>query len=70
LGGGTTPLPIVYYVPLHKDYIQMSLFLETPKTGTLVIPKAWPLISFSNQIIFENVRAISCSPQNDLSNNV
>jgi hypothetical protein len=21
LGGGTTPLPIVYFMPLHKDYI-------------------------------------------------
>ncbi len=26
-----TPLPIVYYVPLHADYIQMSLFPKTPK---------------------------------------
>jgi len=31
LGGGTTPLPIVYYVPLHEDYIQMSLFPGIPK---------------------------------------
>jgi len=31
LGGGTTTLPIVYYVPLHEDYIQMSLFPGIPK---------------------------------------
>ncbi len=27
MGRSTTPLPIVYYVPLHRDYIQISLFL-------------------------------------------
>jgi len=31
LGRGTTPLPIVYFVPFHEDYIQMLLFLKTPK---------------------------------------
>jgi hypothetical protein len=31
LGGGTTPLPMVYYVPLHGDYIQMLLFFKIPK---------------------------------------
>jgi hypothetical protein len=31
LGGGTTPLLIVYFVPLHRDNIQMLLFLEIPK---------------------------------------
>jgi len=31
LGGGITPLPIIYFVPLRRDYIQMSLFLETLK---------------------------------------
>jgi hypothetical protein len=31
LRGGTTPLPIVHYVPLHGDYIQMSLFPKTFK---------------------------------------
>jgi hypothetical protein len=25
------PSPIVYFVPFHKDYIQMSLFPGTPK---------------------------------------
>jgi hypothetical protein len=51
LGGGITPLPIVYFVPLCGDYIQMSLFL-----GTLTIPKIWTLISFSNQIYFESAK--------------
>jgi hypothetical protein len=31
LGGGTTPLPIIYSMPLCGDYIQMALFPETPK---------------------------------------
>jgi hypothetical protein len=31
LGGGTIPLIIVYSMPLCGDYIQMSLFLGTPK---------------------------------------
>jgi len=41
LGGGTTPFPIVYFVPFHADYIQMSLFF-----GTLVVPKFWMFIFF------------------------
>jgi hypothetical protein len=31
LGGGTIPFPIVYFVPLHRDDIQMSFFIRTPK---------------------------------------
>jgi hypothetical protein len=31
LGGGTTPLPIIYSMPLHKDYMWMSFFPETFK---------------------------------------
>jgi len=31
LGGGTISLPIIYFVPLRGDYIQMLLFLRTPK---------------------------------------
>jgi hypothetical protein len=31
LGEGIIPLPVVYYVPFHKDYIQMSFSPETPK---------------------------------------
>jgi hypothetical protein len=70
LGGGAIPLPIVYFVPLYKDYIQMSLFLKNPKIGILVVPKLWMLISLSNQIYFENSREIYYSPQKYLSNNV
>ncbi len=29
LGGGTTPLPIIYYVIFCEGYIQMTFFLET-----------------------------------------
>jgi len=31
LGGGTTPLLIVYSMPFYGDYIQMSFFLRTTK---------------------------------------
>jgi hypothetical protein len=55
LGGGTTPLPIIYYVPFHKDYIQMSLFLGSPKTRTLTVPKLWTFISFSNQFFLKTI---------------
>jgi hypothetical protein len=74
LGGGIIPLPIIYYVPLLMDYIQISLFLGlssgSPKIGTLVVPKLWMLISFSNQVFFENVRTISYNPQKELSNGI
>jgi hypothetical protein len=30
LGKNTIPLPIIYFVPFRRDYIQMSLFLRTP----------------------------------------
>ncbi len=36
------------YVPLHDDYIQMSLFLGSPKIGTFIVLKFWTFISFSN----------------------
>jgi len=61
LGGGTTPLPIIYSMPFYGDYIQMSLFPGTSK---------WAFISFSNQICFENDRKISYSPQKYLSKDV
>jgi hypothetical protein len=53
LGGGTTPLPIVYYVPFHKDYIEMLLFVWTPKTRTLTIQKIWMLIFFKVKSILK-----------------
>jgi hypothetical protein len=55
LGGSTTPFPIIYSMPLCGDYVQMSLF---PKIRTLIILKLWMLISFSNQVCFENAREI------------
>jgi len=39
----------------------------SPKIGTLVVPKLWTFISFSNQIFFKNSKIISYSPQKDLS---
>jgi hypothetical protein len=61
LGGGTTPLPIIYYVPFHGDYMQMPFFLRSPIIGTFVVPKLWMFIFLSNQIFFENERGISYS---------
>jgi hypothetical protein len=52
----------------------MSLFPKTPKwspkIGILVVPEFWRLISFSNQVDFENVTATYYSLQKNLSNNV
>ncbi len=70
------PLPslIVYSMPFHGDYIQMSLFPRTHKwesqTETFVVSKLWLLVFFSNQVCCENVRAMSYSPQKDHSNDV
>jgi hypothetical protein len=36
----------------------LGLSSGSPKIGTLVIPKLWMLISFSNKIIFESSRTI------------
>jgi hypothetical protein len=43
---------------------------ESPKIGTLVVPKIWMLIFFSNQACFEHVMAIIYNLQKNLSNNV
>jgi hypothetical protein len=48
----------------------MTLFLETPKIGTLVIPKLWMLISSSNQNYLEHMRALSYNPKKDISKGV
>jgi hypothetical protein len=32
LGGGTTPLPIIYSMPFSGDYMQMSLFFKILKS--------------------------------------
>jgi hypothetical protein len=70
------PLPslIVYSVPLHGDYIQMSLFPWTCKwesqIKTIVVSKLRLFVFFSNQVCCENVKAISYSLQKDHSNDV
>jgi hypothetical protein len=46
-------------------YIQMVFFLRT-----FVVSKLWMLIFSSNQDFLEHVRALSYSPQNNLSNGV
>jgi hypothetical protein len=62
------PPPIIYFVPLCKDYIQMSLF---PQDSQMGVPKLGLLLSqnfgrsYLSQIksIFGNGRAIFYSPQ-------
>jgi hypothetical protein len=44
---------------------------ESPKIGTLIVPKLWMLISSSNQAYLEHeIKEISYSPQKYLSNGV
>jgi len=73
LGGGTTPFPIIYFVTLHGEYIQMAqvfprLPTGSPKIKTFVVSKLWTLISSSNQVFLEHARAIIYSLQKDLFN--
>jgi hypothetical protein len=56
-------------MPLLGDYIQMSFFLA-PSNWDSCYLKTLDVISFSNQISFENAKAIIHSPQNDISINV
>jgi len=57
-----SPLPIIYFVSLYEDYIQMSFFFGSPKIGSLVVPQFWTFTFFSNQVFFENTSTISYSP--------
>ncbi len=66
MGGGTTPLTVIYYVTLCGGYIQTTNFPKAFKIGTLVVSKLWMSISFSNQICLEHVRALSYSPQKNI----
>ncbi len=65
-------LPYSIICAFLGDYMQMSLFSrfpnESPRIGTFVVPEFWMFISLSNQVFFENARAISYSPQKNLSN--
>ncbi len=60
MGGGITPLPIIYYVLLHKDYIQMSLFLGIPNGS----PKTLDVHIFLKSSLFRKCKAIFCSLEN------
>jgi hypothetical protein len=53
-----------------KCHFSPKLPLGSPKIGTLVVSKLWTIIFLSNQVFFENARAISYIPQKDLSNNI
>jgi hypothetical protein len=62
------------YTSLQGLHPNVTFPWDIPKwksqNKTLVIPKLWPFISFSNQVYFENEKAISYSSQKDISNNV
>jgi hypothetical protein len=62
------PYNTLYASPqgLHPN----GIFLESPKIGTLVVMKHWMLISLSNQVCFEHMRAISYSPYKNISSGV
>jgi hypothetical protein len=74
LGGGIITFLVIYFVPFHKDYIQMSFFLGTSKWESqnwdFYYPKTLDVHIFSNQVYFENAKAISYNPQKNLSKNV
>jgi hypothetical protein len=74
LEGGTTPLPIVYYMPLCGDYIQISLFFKTPKWESQnwgsCYPKNLDVHIFLKSSLFDNAKEISYSLQKDLFNSV
>ncbi len=61
MGRGTTPLLIVYFVTLHKGYIQIAFFHKTPK---------WESQNWESRNYFEHVRAMIYSLQKDLFNSV
>jgi hypothetical protein len=45
--GSTTPFLIVYFMPLHKDYIQMSFFLKIHR---------WKILKLGlKSIFFKNI---------------
>jgi hypothetical protein len=53
-----------------KCHFSLGFPNESPKIGILIVPKLWTFISFSNQVYFENARAIYYSLQNDLFNGI
>jgi hypothetical protein len=61
-----TPLPIVCFVPLRGDYIQMSLFpmipSGSPKLGLLLFPNFEHLYLFEIKFFFKSVRIIFYIP--------
>ncbi len=61
-------------MPFHKNDIQMSLFPRAPKSESqnwnFYHPITLDIHIFSNQIYFENVKAISYTPSKGFSNNV
>ncbi len=46
-----------------KCHFSLGLPSGGPKIGTFAIPELWMFISFSNQVYFENLRAIFYNPQ-------
>ncbi len=74
MGTCTTPFPIIYFMPFHGDCIQMSLFPEIFKWESQNLdsccPKTLDVHFFSNQVFFENPKAIFYRSQKYFSNGV
>ncbi len=70
------PLPSLQYTmclsvkTTSKCHFSPQLRNGNPKTGTLIVPKLWTLISFSNQVFFECAKTLSYSSLKYLSNNI
>ncbi len=64
------PLPSLYYTLCLSTRTTFNTLNGSPKTKTFIVLEFWTFISFSNQVIFENARAIVYSLQKDISNGV
>jgi hypothetical protein len=74
-GGGTTILPIVFFVPLHHTCTRMALFPGTPKVESrncpgFGLPGLWDIIASRLNLRSGQGLNQTCSPLRDLSNAV
>jgi hypothetical protein len=78
LGEATTFPLIVFSAPLHRGYIEVALFPETPKLESRNCPETapggvlglWELITPDCKLGSRQDLNQSCSPRRDLSNDV
>jgi hypothetical protein len=72
------PHPSLYYIMCLSTRMTSKCHFSlrfpsgsgSPKIKTFVVPKLWTFLFFSNQVCFENARAISYSPKKDILNGV